>query len=305
MNKTKTRVPEPELSPMASRVSLLTLSLAGAGLPEALERLADRAGVEVDRFTDAPMVKTGELDTLLGDRAPAIREVLDDPGVLTEAEAAAAMGIGVEVVVGLAQRRGVPTMGGSEVLVSKRLWANLCRLVSEERGQFDGQMLHYDGIDWLLRYNAVTEALENATPGFTWADPFYAPKKPVTRVLRAFEAALQAVQGPPRPAREPTARFDEDEEYRVIADRIGVRYKTDGKISARRSAFLGWDLFRLCGFPPSDPAAPGRERARGEAYERLTRDSYAAVFGDTEREERAAVRAALEERIRRPELVSV
>jgi hypothetical protein len=300
--------PEPglELSPSGSWVSLLTLSLAGAGLPEALERLADKSGIEVDLYTGVAQVRTDDLDVMLGDRAPAIREVLDDSDFMTEAEAAEAMGIGVEVVVGLAQRRGCPTMigDGGEVLVSRRLWENLRRLLSAEGREFDGGFSD-DSIDWLLRHRLVTEALKSAS-SFVWDDPWYKPVVLKPRALRAFEAACQAVAGPPRPAREPTVKFDEDEEYRILADRVGVRYSIPigDKSRTGHSAFLGWDLFRLCGLPVDNAVSP-RDMARETAYEKLRRDSYAATFPDADLSERAMIRAELESRIRQSELAGV
>jgi hypothetical protein len=303
--KKQLELPEPELSPSASRVSLDTLSLAGAGLPDDLERQAERSGLEVDRFTGEAMVRSDELGDLVGDRSSEIRETLNDPGLLTETEAAAAMSIGPEVVRGLAARRGVPTMVGAdgEVLVHRRLWENLCRLLSEERREFDGEFRD-ERLDWLIRHRSVTEALSRASD-FQWDDPFYKPDVIKPRVLRAFESAMQAVTGPPRPAHLPTTRYDEDQRYRAIADRIGVRHSTTigAKIRGGSTAFLGWDLQRLCGLVPVARAAACNENTRIEAYERLTRDSYLCCFPTAI--DPAALRAELEAQLRRPELAHV
>jgi hypothetical protein len=307
MSKKKLIEIEPELSHAGTWASVLTLSLAGAGLPDDLEQRAERSGLEVDRFTGVAQVRADDLGVLLGDRASEIREVLDDSDLATEAEAAAEMGIGQEVVLGLCQRRGCPTTvgAGGEVLVSRRLWQNLCRLLAEERRAFDGEFAT-DDIDWTIRTRPVTESLENAAPGFVWEDPFFKPVVRKPRVLRALEAALQEVTGAPSPEHETSVRSNDwDSKYRAVADRVGVRYSTiiGARIRPGCTGFLGWDLFRICGLVPNIRAARSNEQARIDAYARLTNDSYLSCFPTAV--DHTALRAELIAKSRRSELVSV
>jgi hypothetical protein len=316
MNKQKSKSPEPELSPAASRVSLDTLSLAGAGLPEALERLAERSGIELDRFTGTTMVCTDDLDTMLGDRAQEIREVLDDPGFLTEAEAAATMGTAPEVCLGLAIRRGCITTAGAggEVLVHKILWENLkLILVAESRFPTDSS-------DWVGAWDGpMNKAIWAVTSRKPWVDPYdpdHDLKAAAALQSRRHardpweEPALDPADIEDRPGRKRRDPWDPDEELAARCSWLGIRH-TKNKPSTDfftrgRLVVAGFDCHRLAGFTPHVPynsyGATAHYRAM-MAYTRMATESYESVFPAAV--DHASLRAELEAKLRRPALAAV
>jgi hypothetical protein len=303
--RTQTTEPEPELSPADKWRSLRHLSLFGAGLVDDLEsRCVDR-GIEIDRFNpnDAPMIRDGDLEALLGEQADTLRQELDEDSYASVESAAALLEIDSRAVEGLAIRRGVPVcyVTGRTLLHRKGV-ENLSALLDQEQREHDGRDIEGGKYSWGLMNRHEITALKAALPGFAWDDPFYIPK-PKPR-LSAFQKALNLTHGEPRPGREPTIKFDEDEELRAFADAIGIRWDQNANLRGNRAGFQLYDLCRLTSYDIETALGADRARILGTLFRDALRSAYLAVFPESEFD-RESLRAALVARTKEREPVAV
>lgn len=306
MSKKRQDTTEPELSAAAKWRSLRHLSIFGAGLVGDLESRCTDREIEIERFNPdgAPMVRDGDLSTLLGDQAESIRASLDADDYVSIAIAAGLAGIDPLAVESLAKLRGVPVCYVTgETQVHRIAWDNLVNLLAHERSEHDGRDFERGRYSWGLMNRLEVSALKAALPGFRFSDPWYIPKpKPP---LSAFQKALNVIVGESRPGREPTVIFDEDAERRAFADAIGVRWDSNTKTRGNRTVFNLYDLDRLTSYNVEEAQMSGNAQILESLFRGATRRAYASVFPNADLSERAMVRAELDSRIRQADLVGI